>query len=323
MSPQDANLYNASSYIEQQQTYGDTIVFKIIFLPLICCGLASNLLVFSAIVSSKKLRGVFNSLLLNLSMADFSSALTLALVYVSFMLSSRQNDQYAVVTCKNLFVSSSVFSSASVLTLSVMSFERRSAILHPLRHAIFVRNTNRSAVNIMIWVFAVVASVPTLWAITSAERNTRSLNNTEEHILCLDAFNINSSAEKMIALLDLVIFYVIPMAIILESSLTILKHLWFTKCDLQNTNIVLLKSRKRISRILYSIVISFNVCWLPWAIVMGSVFTHMEVVFSYQTFLSIIVLVALNSTMNPLLYAIQSARFRREIKHLLIGRKKP
>lgn len=89
--------------------------------------------------------------------------------------------------------------------------------------------------------------------------------------LCL-AFLINDHGFKVVAFVDLIASYIIPMGIILRTSLAIIRHLWCHCSQRQSkeTSQMLLKSRKRITRIVFSVIIAFNVFWLPWAILQGS-----------------------------------------------------
>ena len=135
--------------------------------------------------------------------------------------------------------------------------------------------------------------------------------------LCL-AFLINDHGFKVVAFVDLIAAYIIPMGIILRTSLAIIRHLWCHCSQRQpkETSQMLLKSRKRITRIVFSVIIAFNVFWLPWAILQGSLLIGAIQEISDNTFVVMFILVLASASVNPILYSLQSRLFRNGVKRM-------
>ena len=133
---------------------------------------------------------------------------------------------------------------------------------------------------------------------------------------------VNENNYKAAAFVDLIACYIIPMAIILRTSFAIIKHLWCeSSCrgfapDQLETNRALLKSRKRITRIVLSVILAFNIFWLPWAILEGSFLIGAIHRIDEKTFVVVFTLVLSSASVNPILYSLQSPQFRRAVKKM-------
>ena len=129
---------------------------------------------------------------------------------------------------------------------------------------------------------------------------------------------MNGHSVKVVAFVDLVACYIIPMAIILRTSLAIIKHLWChcSRLPQQEASQILLKSRKRITRIVFSVIVAFNVFWLPWAIIQGSLFIGALQEITETMFVIMFILVLASASVNPILYSLQSKLFRNGVKKL-------
>lgn len=94
-------------------------------------------------------------------------------------------------------------------------------------------------------------------------------------------------------------------------------HLWFHERKNPSTSLVLLKSRLHLTQILSSVILLFNVCWLPWFILeLGSGFGSSLVLRSGLALLAVA-----QSSLNPFLYSFQSQNFRQHLRKIAKRRK--
>ena len=111
--------------------------------------------------------------------------------------------------------------------------------------------------------------------------------------------------------------YFIPMCITMYFFGKIFIHLWIRNSrESRATSQVLLKSRQHLTKILGSVILLFNICWLPWFVVelllsLDSRLGRHEVLQSALALLAVA-----HSSMNPFIYSFQSQNFRQHIRRI-------
>ena len=244
------------------------------------------------------------------------------------------------VICKVTTIIIDLTTKNCVLTLAAISVDRFYAIVHPWRHR---RAKNKRNIRILlaaVWIVALIASLPMMFPASRGSfpgvrlREKRDLCHGSKMMmllmaktpntfqgtsvaLCL-AFLKDDHGFKVVAFVDLIAAYIIPMGIILRTSLAIIRHLWCHCSQRQSkeTSQMLLKSRKRITRIVFSVIIAFNVFWLPWAILQGSLLIGAIQEISDNTFVVMFILVLASASVNPILYSLQNRLFRNGVKRM-------
>jgi hypothetical protein len=118
----------------------------------------------------------------------------------------------------------------------------------------------------------------------------------------------------------LVFIRVTPVTIMSVLYSRVFYTLWFKQSEhqVQGTQLAMLKSSKRVTKMLVIVSIVYCVCWFP----IYALSTH-GVLFRYGDVAHIIsvVLVTYNSSINPFIYTHQSKKFRRHLKELVCCRK--
>ena len=296
------------------------VAFEVVIPVILLAGLTGNLIVCSLILTNKKLRTSFNYLLLNLAISDLLCSVFGTLFYAGqirhryFSDGNVTRPDFEGIACKVTTVSIDLTTKNSVLTLAAISTDRFYAIVHPWRHKTATKRKNIRILLAVIWLVAVITSLPVMFLMAK-------IPNTFEGksvALCL-AFLMDTNSFKVIAFIDLIAAYIIPMAVILRTSLAVIKHLWChcSRQTPQDRGQMLLKSRKRITRIVFSVIIAFNVFWLPWAILEGSLLIGALQKINDKTFLIMFSLVLTSASVNPILYSLQSRLFRKGVKKML------
>ena len=295
------------------------ISFEVVTPLILLAGITGNFIVCSLIISNKKLRTSFNYLLLNLAVSDLCCSVMGTLFFAGQIRNHYLSDGHLTrptvegVICKVTTVIIDLTTKNCALTLAAISVDRFYAIVHPWRHRTSTVKRNIRFLLAAIWIVALIASLPMMLLMAKTPNTFQGTSMA----LCL-AFLINDNWFKVAAFVDLIAAYIIPMGIILRTSMAIIRHLWCHCSQRQSkeTSQMLLKSRKRITRIVFSVIIAFNVFWLPWAILQGSLLIGAIQEISDNTFVVMFILVLASAGVNPILYSLQSRLFRNGVKRM-------
>ena len=295
------------------------IAFEVVAPLILLAGITGNFIVCSLIIPNKKLRTSFNYLLLNLAVSDLCCSVFGTLFFAGQIRNHYLSDgnltwpKVEGVICKVTTVIIDLTTKNCVLTLAAISTDRFYAIVHPWRHRTALVKRDIRILLAAIWLVALIASLPMMLLMAKTPNTFEGTSMA----LCL-AFLINDNGFKFVAFVDLIAAYIIPMGIILRTSLAIIRHLWCHCLPRQSKekSQMLLKSRKRITRIVFSVIIVFNAFWLPWAILQGSLLIGAIQEIGDNTFVVMFILVLASASVNPILYSLQSRLFRDGVKRM-------
>ena len=299
----------------------DLKAFDFVTPVIILAGSTGNLIVCCLIITNKKLRTSFNYLLLNLAISDLSCLLFVALFYAGkirnlyFSDGDRTQSDFEGIACKVTVVSIDLTTKISVLTLAAISTDRFYAIVHPWKHRGASIKTKIRIVLLLIWLVAVVCCLPMVFIMAKIPNRFEGKSIAP---LCFK-FLVDTDSFKVIAFIDLIASYVIPMAIILRTSLEVIKHLW-CRCWRpvhREEGQILTKSRKRITKVVFSVIVAFNIFWLPWAVLQGSLLIGAVHEINDRMFLIMFSLVLISASVNPILYSILSRLFRKGVGKMI------
>lgn len=295
------------------------IAFEVVTPFILLAGITGNFIVCSLIISNKKLRTSFNYLLLNLAISDLCCSVLGTLFFAGQIRNHYFSDgnlmrrKFEGIVCKVTTIIIDFTTKNCVLTLAAISTDRFYAIVYPWRHRKATVKRNIRFLLAAIWLVASISSLPMMLLMAKIPNTFQGTSVA----LCI-AFLINENSFKVVAFVDLIAAYIIPMGIILRTSLAIIRHLWChcSRRQSQKTSQMLLKSRKRITRIVFSVILAFNVFWLPWAILQGSLLIGAIQEINDKTFVIMFILVLASASVNPILYSLQSRLFRNGVKKM-------
>ena len=80
-----------------------------------------------------------------------------------------------------------------------------------------------------------------------------------------------------------------------------------------------MRIRKRVTKMVVAVSIIYGLCWTPEIVIFASILFSSKVTLGDAADTISIVLVACNSTVNPIVYAYLNDQFRKKIKTLLCG----
>ena len=298
-------------------TMAEIIVFQSVFFLLIVSTLIGNSLVCGLILFSKKMRNVFNYLLLNLAVADLTIGVLAAMFYVAQTLYNlklyREDSHYGrleEIMCKTLFSVFDVSTKNSIFTLALISIERRFAIMEPIRYRATVTKQKLRFVILGTWILALFGHIPVFCGLIQSSSHQTS----GKSFACLR--HLEDSAPASVVTMYLIASF-LPTFAIVHSYKKILYYLWYSKDVNSRANTVLLASRRKVTKVLLSTTVAYNITWVAGVSLLISIVLSEDLRLLPERVLGIMLIFLLTSSINPIVYSIQSRWFRQRIKKLL------
>ncbi|XP_031559983.1 QRFP-like peptide receptor [Actinia tenebrosa] len=278
-------------------------------------GLLGNLLVILAVCRVPRMKTTTFYLIVNMSVSDilftFISMPPFILGIAGYGL--LVGGTLGSFLCK--FVNFSVFSlmASSVLTMTAIAFDRFFAITKPMKDIINMVVLQR--VVIAIWLISFVTSSPLIYSFQLGQDNIGCFCY-EEWSPIFD----EETGSRIYTLFDFIVIYMVPFLTIAVLYSLIARHLWFGKSSSSNgrqTQINLLRSRRKVVIMLITVIFFFIICWLPLQILtllayFSEIQDNREVLFMGEF------LIRTNAAINPLLYLIFSSTFRQAVKETFV-----
>ena len=229
------------------------------------------------------------------------------------------------ITCKVLFYLIPVSIAATVLTMMLISFDRFYAIFYPLREKIFRKPKILSGT---IWILSFVLMLP--YPLMFQLRFDKN-RNVEE---CLQVwpwedpndptFTETRRVLKIFHSTVFVLLYALPLSITIAIYFLICRKLWLRIIpgNVTDSNRTMAeKSKRKVFRLLVVTVVIFALCWLPnyvnhyfW-FVRRDLYLKGMLPLEAEFFNSW--LAHANSAINPFVYILINAKFRKELLRLL------
>ena len=302
------------------------IFFQVTVLPIVILGILGNLLVCTLILRTRKMRTPFNCLLLNLAVSDLLCVSLGMFMYIGYLNNFLQRNTFEFkaeeleeIIFKTVVATAGVSTKSSVFTLTAISMERYYAIVRPLKHRAAVMSKRNFRLGFLfLWFLTFITELPTFLFL--AQMPNKFPDKCEGE--CLAILFQHSGADdtwKHVVLASLIFTYALPMLVILRTSLAVVKHLWWRRSQnsIRGANTSLLRHRKRITRVILSVLVAFNIFWLPWAVLQGAALSGVQMKIHNDAIIVSLVLVLSYAAINPFLYSFQSQQFRKRVQKLL------
>ena len=265
---------------------GFTIAYAVIMIT----DLVGNTLLIYIVWKKPETRSLTSFLFVNMAVADLLVAIFQMPIYIAHFYVF---DMYATVgalVCRLSFYLVHVLMTASIFSLVVMAFDRYFVVIHPLRRIIWFRKGK--IIIPVIWVTSWILMAGTL---VVYELKSGKCYYIEENIPSLPFWTYN-----------LLVNYILPLAIISTLYITVARKLWFHEIPGQDETALSQPGeqipKKRVVRMLIIVVVVFAVCWLPLQVVQMEyavkgimLFDPILIYFAYW-------LSQANSAINPWLY---------------------
>lgn len=200
---------------------------------------------------------------------------------------------------------------ASAFSLVVVAVERYFAIVRPLSDRSRLTNRRLTSVISASWIFALVLNTPLFFMLF--------FDNRTSH--CVERWP-NKQLGEAYTVVCFFAYGAIPVAAMAFLYLRVLYKLW--KTGIQATVVseqARVRARLKVTKMVSVVSIMYAVYWLPNLVVyMLSQFEPGNYGYSSYSYIISVVLVGLNSAMNPFIYALHSANFRQHIRGALCCR---
>lgn len=292
------------------------VVFTLLFTVLIVINLIGNGVVCVVVSKYRGMRAPINYLLVNLALSDMMVALAIASQYVVSWLYHHPYGKLGDYLCK--FVTGGNFiwigGVASGFFLTAIAVERYLAITQPIRDSFILTTRRLTAVVTIGWIFAVIYNLPLFFVVELIKDGG---NHCSEH------WAPNENLGKAFTVACFFVYGAIPIAVMVTLYTKALFKLW--RGGIRATLLseqARIRAKLKVTKMVAVVSILYAICWLPNLVMyMLSKFTpdalgHGSYFFA-DPFIVSVVLVALNSSMNPFIYALHSTNFRKHIKGAL------
>ena len=280
----------------------------IAFTVVVVVNLLGNGLVCLVVFRFRGMRAPVNYLLVNLAVSDMMVALFIIPDYIvnwAFQHpSGRTGDYLCIWLTGGSFIW--IGMAASTFSLVVFAYERYVAVVHPLSKCWRLTNRRLAVCILTSWLYAIVFNLPLFFVVRQPDKTKH----------CTEVWS-NETLAKLYKITCFFVFGAIPMGIIAFVYFTILCKLW-KRSGVRATLIsdqVRTRAIRKVTRMAVIVSIVYAVCRLPNLLVyMFSQFGSSVYNYDSTYYITTVLLVGLNSAMNPFIYALHSANFRQHIK---------
>lgn len=268
---------------------------------LLTCNVFGNILVLAVFNGKKRFYSANTFLLSNLATSDLTLSI---LTFVNIFLLSGDGSRSPALPD---FI---LHGLVSVFTLVALAVERYFAVLKPFVHHTKVRKSLLYKVLFAIWLLAAVLSLPE-YLIPDAMVDYTSENITTNETRVPSIWV--ETAGMTYSFVLFVFGFTIPSVALIFCYTRVIFHVWFKADSNGATNIALLKSKRKLTKLFIIITVVFLITWTPTFVRLvarqflsgGKHFWKFE--------LSAMFLGLFGSTANPVIYAYRSPRFRQDI----------
>ena len=284
------------------------VILSAVFSVIVILNLIPNVLVVLVLLRVKYSQTSINYLFINLALADILMATSLIPQYVLRPAYTHPDGWAGNLLCK-LFTGGFtmwVGGCASTFMHVVIAIERFYATRPQNLQLRKLSGRKLRRVIVCCWIFAVLTETPTLIVMTYDKTRPTS---------CYENWDVFG---KVYTSFTFVVDLVIPLILMAVLYTRTVIALWGAKGCCVNTAQRAIKSRKRVTKIAIIITVIHALSWLPDVTVYFLTY-HVPGSVEYGGLLyhACVIPVGLGTCLNPIVYHLQSARFRKQLRKLL------
>lgn len=282
----------------------EEIILSVGYAIISIANIVGNSFVCAIVFKNKKLHNFTSILIANMAISDLILGVSVMIHIVLEILFLTSGSDKNSVMCGRLNVVTLFSASVSIYTMCFLAFDRYLSIVKPMLKRTTLTKGKLKFIFLAIWIVSLAFLATSLYFIEQHEFKN-------EKLLCWETL----PQEELPRSYRITIFttmFLLPMCIIVYFLGKVFVHLWFHERESPSASLVLLKSRRHLTQILSSVILLFNICWLPWFILeLGSGLSSSVVLRSGLALLAVA-----QSSLNPFLYSFQSQNFRRHVRRL-------
>lgn len=196
---------------------------------------------------------------------------------------------------------------ASVFTLVAIAFERYYAVMYPYRNKGKLTFNKLKIIIPMAWISAAILNIPLFLTIYFDKKAD----------FCMEYWPKPDWLPKAYSSTWFFVAGVIPITIMTALYSRVVYSLWFKRGGRENTQQGVMRVRKRVTKMVLTVSVIYGMCWMPNLTIYALNYFSPSQNYGDVTYITSIVLVTCNSTVNPFIYVFVSQKFRRKIKNLV------
>lgn len=264
--------------------------------------LFSNTGVLCFTLKSSQLRQKPSVIYMNGAIANVIYCIIIVVFAVQYEFSPSQE------VCKVFDYFGSFFSNITVLTVTVVSLDKYCAVMKP-----FIYRSHGKVKNALL----VIALLYGLSAILTIPRIVNLSVNDVKRFCPVNSTAIRrplQASEVASEMTTLLLVFLLPCFIYCAIYGRLIHRLWFSKQDVQTTDLALLKSRRNITKLAVMATLFFMLCWLPYCITSAwwcwSIWRPQYMIWldNYS-----LVFIGIYTGLSPILFALHNESIRREM----------
>ncbi|XP_041480623.1 growth hormone secretagogue receptor type 1-like isoform X1 [Lytechinus variegatus] len=321
--------------------YAFVVPFAVIILTLVIFGFFGNLFTIIVILRNRVLQST-SHYLVSLALSDM---LLLVLTGPTEILVELKYWPwtYTKFFCHARFFLIEFCLFTTVLHITAFTIERYVAICHPIKAKAFISTSRAIKFIIAIWILSFIISIP----LALSYHLIQACVGIEESTVCQTTDEMESRVNHFY-IFSATFLFLLPMTLIIVLYSLIARVLFgvnikvpmrrssSTKCRTRvNGNLKakedkedqVITMRKQVVKMLVVIAASFFICWFPFHLIrILPIFNlenwpqHIKDIYYRGLYHFSIVLLYVSSAINPILYNVMSARFRRAFKQTILCR---
>ncbi|CAH8584680.1 unnamed protein product [Schistosoma turkestanicum] len=308
------------------------IITPIVFGLILIIGFVGNLFVMIVVLANAQMRNTTNILIFSLALADMAFIVicvpSAAIVYVA------GKWPLGLSLCRIYYYSSYVSVYCSVYTLVLMSLDRFMAVVYPIQ-CMHIRTQRNTTIAVFItWTVVLVTNIPLFVGAILVRGPPEGGESSCVTEYCTYSWLVNFDAQTNIArdnrqggqmffLLFFLFGYLFPFVVICLLYICLILRLRCGPSSKMAHSAEAQRSKRRVTRLVVTVVIVFGISWLP----IHTIFLIQYFAKDPETDLFRIIqilgncLAYGNSSINPILYAFLSEKFRTGFLKLICNRK--
>ena len=291
-------------------TVAAEISLRVAFSFLVLITLVGNSLVCLVVLRNRLMRSAMNYLLVNLACADMVVAIFVIPRYILIHTYQHPMGHTGDYLCKFLTGGNLVWTGGvvSVVSLIAVAVERYFAVLYPHDEKKRITKAKLKFIIPACWLFSILWNLPVYVLV----------KYNEDLDFCLEDWP-SGWYFNAYSLGWLIVVGILPLSVMTLLYSRVVFKLWVTSSQpVEQSQRAVIKSRKRVTKMVLTVTVVCAVCWLPnlIAYVLGFYGLNSQGDIVHTT---TVVLVTLNSAVNPIIYCFQSRQFRRCVKVLLLS----
>lgn len=278
--------------------YTMQVVLSAVFSVIMILNLIPNVLVVLVVIRCKSAQTSINYLFLNLALADILVATSLVPQYVLRPAYTHPDGWAGTLLCKFFTGGFTMWVGgyASTIMHVVIAIER----FYATRPRNIVRKLTCA------WIVAVLSEVPPLYVMCFDKTRASCFENWSKPVF-----------PKIYTVFTHLFDFAIPLMLMAYLYAKTVKALW-DPSKFCPTSQAVIKSRKRVTKIAITVTVLHALCWLP-DVTSYLLAYHVPGAVEYGSILyhACVIPVGLSSCLNPIVYTLQSRRFRIEMQKVI------